>query len=358
MNKKSTVYFIPMQHNEGYQSAKQKLESLYEACDLGACYDAHDTIAIKMHFGEKGNANTIPPEYVKILVEKLKEKETSPFLTDTCVLYKSMRSDAVNHLILARDQGYSLDTVGAPVIIADGLLGTSEIDVNIPGELFKTVAIAANAIMSNAMLVLTHITGHMATALGGALKNLGMGFASRKGKLRQHSGMKPKVKADSCTGCEQCVKWCPENAIIMRGDIAIIDSGKCIGCGQCLSVCRFFAIAHNWAVDSATIQKKVAEHAYGAVIDKPNKVGYLNFITAVTKNCDCISSTQNPIIPDIGVIASKDPVAIDAASLKLIHLKTGKKLSQMSFPHLDYSIQLRHAEKIGLGKTNFEIIEI
>ena len=355
---KSKVYFTPMSHNEPGKSAKPKLEGLYDSADLGSCFDTNDMAAVKMHFGEKGNRNRISPEHVKILVQKIKSENTIPFLTDTCVLYKSQRSDAVNHLILAQEQGFSLDTVGAPVLIADGLLGTNEIEVDIPGEIFKRVAIAADAAISNAMLVLTHVTGHLAAGLGGTLKNLGMGLASRKGKLRQHSGIKPTINAASCTGCAQCVKWCPEDAITIVEKIAVIDDKKCIGCGQCLSVCRFSAVGHNWGVDSNTLQMRVAEHAYGAVINKSGKVGYLNFITAVTKNCDCIASTRPPIMPDIGVAVSKDPVALDAATLELIKQKTGKSLAEMTFPDIDYTVQLKHAEKIGLGSTHFEIIEI
>ena len=355
---KSRVYFIPMSHTEDDESAKPKLEKLYDAAGLNDCFEKNDTVAVKMHFGEKGNRNRILPSHVQILIKKIKATDAAPFLTDTCVLYKSQRSDAISYLRLAEEQGFSLVTVDAPVHIADGLLGTHEIEVEIPGKLFKRVAIAGDAVMSNAMLVLSHVTGHLAMGLGGTLKNLGMGLASRKGKLRQHSAIKPKVYADLCTGCEQCAKWCPEGAISMVEKIAVIDHQICIGCGQCLSVCRFSAIGHDWAVESTILQQRVAEHAYGAIINKPGKVGYINFITAVTKNCDCMSGTQTPLIPDVGVIASKDPVALDAAALALIKQKSGKNLSEMAYPGIDYQVQLEHAEKIGLGYRDFELIQI
>lgn len=355
---KSQVYFIPMSHTEEYKSAKPKLEKLYDAAGLADCFERNDTVAVKIHFGEKGNRNHILPTHVKILIKKIKEKGAAPFLTDTCVLYKSQRSDAISHLKLAQEHGFSLNTVNAPIHIADGLLGTNEIEVDIPGELYNRVAIAADAVMSNAMLVLSHVTGHIEAGLGATLKNLGMGLASRKGKLRQHSGIKPKIKANFCTACEQCVRWCPQGAITMVEKIAVINYERCIGCGQCLTVCRFSAVGHNWAVDSTTLQKGVAEHAYGAIITKPGKVGYINFITAVTQNCDCMSGTQTPLIPDIGVIASKDPVAVDAAALELIKQNSGKNLSDIAFPGIDYQVQLKHAEKIGLGHRDFEIIEI
>jgi len=355
---KSPVYFTPFANNTSESVAAQKITHLIRSANLKSCFQENDFVAIKLHFGEIGNRNTISPRFVRYFVDLIKQHNANAFLTDTCVLYKSQRSDAVNHLQVAEKQGYTLTATGAPVVIADGLFGNSEIEVEIPGKLYSKVAIATEAVLANAMFALTHVTGHMETGLGGTLKNLGMGLASRKGKLRQHSAIKPQIIASNCTGCGVCVSWCPTNAISLSNQIAVIDDARCIGCGQCLTMCRYSAIRYNWAVSSTELQKRVAEHALGAIINKRDKVGFISFLTAITRDCDCLGRTQKPITPDIGIIASKDPVAIDAAALALIQQATGKTLSALAYPNIDDTVQLEHAEAIGLGSRDFEIITV
>lgn len=356
--KKSELYFIPLTNATPAAEADAKLKRLFDAAGLAQCIRENDLVAIKMHFGEPGNRNVVAPKFVRTIVDCVKDSRGEPFLTDTCVLYKSERADAVNYLKLIQKQGYTLEATGAPALIADGLLGNQEIEIPIPGELFSSVAIASDAVMANAMIVLTHVTGHIASGLGATLKNLGMGLASRKGKLRQHSGVKPRISPKHCTGCEQCVRWCPENAISMSNSVAVINYDLCIGCGQCLSVCRFSAVTHNWSVEGSELQKRIAEHALGAVIRKREKTGYLNFLTAITRNCDCMGTSQKPLLPDIGVIAGRDPVAIDQASVDLIEKFAGRPLSQMAFPQIDYNVQLIHAEKIGLGQRAYDLVPL
>jgi uncharacterized Fe-S center protein len=354
----STVYFQKFSASEESESANKKLKSLFIKAGFQSIVQENDLVAIKLHFGETGNKRVIAPRFVKPFVEMVEQQQGIPFLTDTCVLYKSRRSDAVNHLKLAHENGYTLEATGAPVIITDGLMGSNETEVEIPGKLFQKVSVATDAVLVNSIIALAHVTGHLATGLGGTLKNLGMGLASRKGKLRQHSGIKPQIVARKCTGCQVCVRWCPENAIRMENDIAVINYDRCIGCGQCLAVCRFSAVTHNWSVDSADLQQRLAEHALGVVMNKRDKVGFVNFLTMVTKDCDCTEISQSPLFPDIGVIASTDPVAVDAAALALIEKYNGKSLSQFAHPALDCSIQLKHAASIGLGQLDYEIIPV
>jgi len=355
---KPKVYFAPATSKDYLKTIHAKIMDLYKEAEFSQCFEAGDLIGIKIHFGEKGNTTHIPADYLKPLVTEMIKKQGRPFITDTCVLYKSHRSDAVTHLLLAEDHGFTLRNCGAPVIIADGLRGRNEIEVEIPGKIFTKVSIASEAVIANSLFVVSHVTGHLATSLGAALKNIGMGFASRKGKLRQHSAMKPKINDKKCTGCEECVEWCPENAIRMAGNTAKIDGKLCIGCGECLTVCRFDAVQYDWKTSGDDLQKKVAEHALGAVFNKRDKTCYFNFLFNVTKDCDCFGIVQTPVIDDIGILASRDPVAIDKASLDLIEQKSGKSLPELSYPGLDPLVQINHAQEIGLGESSYELVTI
>ncbi len=355
---KQKVYFIPTSKNDSLETIHKKLLALYQQANFHLCFEAQDFVAIKIHFGEEGNVTFIPANYFNPVINQIKDKGAKPFFTDTCVLYRSKRSDAVKHLQLAQKHGFSLNGCGAPVIIADGLRGSNEIEVKIPGKLFSSVSIAAEGMTANAMLVSTHVTGHMASGIGGAIKNLGMGLASRKGKLRQHSSVKPWIEATKCTGCGQCIIWCPEDAITMNDNVAVIDEQICVGCGECLTVCHFEAVRYNWKTSSEDLQKKMAEHALGAVINKKDKVCCINFLINITKDCDCLNASQKPIVKDIGILASKDPIAIDKASLDLIEQFSGKTLTSLSYPSIDPLLQLVHGEEIGLGSIEYDMVEM
>lgn len=354
----SEVYFVSVEIGERLESIAEKVGSLFHRAELGTTIGVNDLVAVKMHFGEKGNDTHIPPDLVRPVIEGIRKKEGKPFLTDTCVLYRSQRDNAVDHLRLAHQHGFTVENVGAPVIIADGLVGSAEKEVEISGKIFNKVSLSTLVFEANALIVLSHVTGHMATGLGGAIKNLGMGFASRKGKLRQHSVMKPAISQDKCTGCEVCVRWCPADAISMREEVAWIDSKLCIGCGQCLTVCRFEAVMFDWRIKEQDLQERMAEHALGVIVGKDGKMGYMNFLISMTKDCDCFGVSQKPIFPDIGIMAGKDPVALDAASLDLIRKKTGKTLVEVSYPRTDPWIQIRHGEKVALGSTEYNLIEV
>ncbi len=352
------VHLIEANPDEPVKAVAAKVAKLFRDSGLAARIGKNDLTAIKMHFGERKNTTHIPPALVKPVVGVIKKRGGAPFLTDTCVLYKSPRNNAVTHLVLAQEQGFTLGKVGAPVVIADGLIGNAETEVEIPGKIFPSVAIANLALDSNAIVVLTHVTGHIGAGLGGAIKNLGMGFASRKGKLRQHSVTKPSIISKACTACLECVDHCPTGAIRTEGDKGFIDEEMCIGCGECVTACRFDAVKFDWNRKDYELQELMAEHALGAVIKKKGKVVYMNYLMAITKDCDCFNKEQTPCMADIGIIASDDPVAIDAASLDLIESAAGRSLTDMAYPEIDPRAQIRHGETIGLGQSDYELVRL
>ncbi len=354
----ATVWYVQATAKESLESIGRKVGALYDAAGFSRILEPGELVAIKMHFGEKNNDTHVRPEMVRPIVDRVKSVGAKPFLTDTNVLYKSQRSNAVDHLELIHQHGFTLERVGAPVFILDGLRGNQEEEIEIPGVIYNKVSLAAGLALADALIVVSHVTGHMGTGLGGTLKNMGMGLSSRMGKLRQHSVTKPFVEPRLCTGCWVCIRWCPVDAIEKHGEVAWIDPDKCIGCGECLVVCRFDAIKHDWRVESAELQRRVAEHALGAARSKEGKIGYFNFVINVTKDCDCLGRRQVPVVPDVGVLASYDPVAIDAAALDLIRSVAGAELFKFSYPRLDGREQLRHGEKIGLGTMDYELVEV
>ena len=356
MTEKSIVYHVAPRGNSDtsyYIAALSKICSAAKVADL---IEKREYCAIKVHVGEKGNTTYTPPELARVLVDLAKSKGALPFLTETSTLYRGERDNAVSHIIHGASHGYSLEKTGAPFIMADGLTGDSEIPVPINGELFQEVLIARETRMADVILVLSHMTGHLCTGFGATLKNLGMGLASRKGKLRQHSKMTPEITQTSCTACGKCIQWCPKDAISLTDTGATIDTSLCIGCGECLAVCRFDAVKFDWGADNDWIQKAIAEHAMGAVLNK--KCFFVNYCCDMTENCDCMGYKQSPNIPDAGLLASYDPVALDQASIDLSVAREGKSLAHISHPHIHASVQLAHGEKTGLGSRNYELVPI
>ncbi|MBN2551192.1 MAG: DUF362 domain-containing protein [Spirochaetales bacterium] len=312
-------------------------------------------MAIKLHVGESDNDTHVSPDLVKPIIDRVKSKEAAPFLTETSTLYKGRRSNAIDHIIQAFDHGFTYEKLGAPFIMADGLSGNTEIEVQINGMIFDKVSIAREVVFADALIAVSHPTGHPQMALGASIKNLGMGLSSRIGKLRQHSSVKPYVDAKACTFCRKCIQWCPVDAIIEKKGKAFILEEKCIGCGECLSVCNFDAVRYNWGVESTDLQKRVAEHALGVILNKRSHCFFFNFLIDMTQGCDCYANRQERNMPDVGILASSDPVAIDQATLDLTADRHGRSIARKSEPGLDATIQLEHAEKIGLGTRSYDL---
>lgn len=352
------VYFAPVNDNATVPEQVSAIKQLLSAAQYEKIIAPHDFVAVKIHVGEKYNTTHVKPELVKAVVEASQQKSKNVFLTETATLYKGERSNAVNHLLHAQRHGFGIEQIGAPFIMADGLTGGTEVSVAIDGEFDKSVKIAREIACTDVLVAVTHATGHMMSGLGACIKNLGMGLASRAGKLRQHSSVHPRINSVKCTFCKKCFKWCPEDAIIESGQKAKILPEKCVGCAECFTVCRYDAIEYNWGVGSETLQKRMAEHAYGVIKDKKEKCFYINVLINMTRDCDCMGEDQPKAIPDIGILAGRDPVAIDKATFDLIHQANNPGQVKKTFQNLNPLIQIEHAVKIGMGKMEYELIKV
>jgi len=355
----SKVYFIEASISDGQQMISSKAVKLFKAGGFASCFKKNDFTAVKVHAGEYGNNTYIKPGCIKGLVDELLAIKTRPFLTDTTTLYVGQRRNAVNHSIVASEHGFSVEKLGIPFIAPDGLFGTAETAIQIDGEINKEVFIASEITRCQSILSVAHFTGHLSTCFGATLKTLGMGCAGKRGKLKQHASVTLSI-TKKCTLCGLCYKYCPADAITLGKVKAHIDQDKCIGCAECLAVCRFGAVKCNWGEETEVLQKSIAEHALGVLKAKVNRAAFFNFIISVTKDCDCFDIADMPkIVGDIGITASTDPVAVDKASLDLVEKKGGKKLPILrGSEELNPLYQIEHAERIGLGTSNYKLVEI
>jgi len=376
---KSQVFFSDLKV-EPNKTLFDKINLLLDRTDLKAKIKEKDLVAIKLHFGEKGNTAYVRPIFLRKIVDCVRRYKGKPFLTDTNTLYIGTRTEAVSHLTTAYEHGFTESAVNAPVLIADGLRGNSAVNVRIDKPIFKTVSISHAIHMADVLIGVTHFKGHELSGFGGTLKNLGMGCASREGKLSQHSNISPQVKKKACVGCETCLPWCPSSAISMippdsegkaKHSVALIDPKKCIGCGECILSCPQGAIQIQWNESIPLFQKKMVEYAYGVIHKKKGKALYLNFLTQISPACDCYGFSDTPIVKDIGILSSNDPVAIDQASVDLVNQEEGNRSSKLTknletggdkfralYPEVDWNIQLAYAEEVGLGTRNYELIKI
>jgi uncharacterized Fe-S center protein len=352
----SDVFMIKVDNGDSDKIMSQKLNALIDASGVLGFLKKDDYTGIKIHFGEEGNTGHIRPEWLKGLVERLRSVTNNIFFTDTNVLYKqSKRTNAVDHLKLAYSHGFSFQNMNVPVIIADGLWGRNYTDVEINKKRFSKVKIASDITDCDSLLALTHITGHIMTGFAGAIKNLGMGCASRRGKFEQHCGVVPDFNLTECTGCGLCVSNCPADAITLSKGKAKIDEANCIGCGECVVVCKTEALNAKWSETLANLQEKMVEYAYGAVKAVDRRIGYINFLTNITRDCDCLAKDEPRIVEDVGILASNDLVSIDSASAGILNSLKCKDIFRQEYPQVDWAVQLRYAADIGLGETDYKL---
>lgn len=352
----SRVYFVKSGLNSTDESLSKQLGDLISRLDLFDFIEEKDMVAVKTHFGECIENGNPRPVILKRIGELVRVRGGLPFMTETSTLYKGNRSNAVIHVEHAIRQGFGFENTGMAIIMSDGLYGDEEIEVTINGKLYNVVKIASLIVKSQSFICVSHFTGHLTAGFGAALKNMGMGCASRRGKMIQHSNAKPQIIDMVCVQCGECIKWCPEQAISMLESSAFIDSEKCIGCGECLAVCRFDAVKYNWGATYEELQKKIVEHAFGVYRVHEGKAIYINILTRISRDCDCMNVYEN-ICPDIGIVLSTDPVALDEASLDLVEKYSGSNLSDIAYD-IPYRFQIDYAREIGFGDTSYELIEV
>ena len=353
------------------ENLHSKLERLADQAGLSEIVNPDDLVAIKLHFGEKGGHAYIRPTFVRRIVEQVKGAGGKPFLTDSSTLYPGERKEAVSGLTCAIENGFAYAVVSAPLIMSDGLRGHSARRVAVPGELLSEVDIGQEILEADAMIVLSHFKCHELTGFGGAIKNLAMGCSSREGKLEQHSTVAKKKKKKHCTACGACLKACAHDAIDLGSGKAVIAEERCTGCGRCITICEPQAIRINWNEEASLVMKKMAEYSLGAISGKTGKVLFINFITQVSPACDCYGHSDAPIVPDLGILASTDPVALDQACADLVNRARGLPDTAMQsghqpgsdkfrgvYPKIDWEVQLEHGEKTGLGTREYELVPL
>jgi len=365
-----TVYFADLRTG-ATKNLFDKIGLLMHQCGIDNRVSPQDLVAVKVHFGERGNHSFIRPVFLRRVVAELKNRGAFPFLTDSSTLYTGERKEAVSALSLAIENGFAYATVTVPLIMLDGLRGHTAIEVPVTGELLTKVSIGAAIVEADALVTVTHFKCHELTGFGGALKNLGMGCASREGKMRQHSTVGPTVSVKLCTGCGRCVTSCVHDAITVLDTTARINKERCVGCAHCVTACPERAINIQWNEATELLMKKMVEHALGAVTGKTGKSLFLNFITQVSPACDCYGYADAPIVNDIGICASVDPVALDQACADLVNQARGNLDTALRggfepggdkfrgvYPGVNWEVQLEHGEKIGLGSRKYVLVRI
>jgi uncharacterized protein len=318
--------------------------------DLPIPYETDDSIAIKVHFGEKGNSRFVQPAMIKPILEELNSSKC--FLTDTNTLYIGMRLNAKDHLMIAKEHGFGV--LNTPIVIADGELGEDEVAVPINGNIFDKVKIGKYIAEADGIVAISHFKGHCLFGFGGALKNIGMGCGSRAGKLAMHSKVKPSIN-ETCIGCNKCIKVCPADAITILDGKAKIEDEKCIGCARCIATCDTEAVSIPWGgASSEEAMERCAEYALGAALSK--KCVYITFINNIAKDCDCAPDSEI-IGEDVGIVASIDPVACDQAAYDLVKEKHGRDIFEKEIG-IDGTHFLHYAEKIGIGSRKYSLIKM
>ena len=374
---KSKVYFTDFRTVANGDSMPTKLKKLIRKAGIGNIEMEGKFVAIKMHFGELGNIIYLRPNYARAVVDVVKELGGKPFLTDCNTMYPGSRKNALEHLQCAWENGFTPLTVGCPILIGDGLKGTDDVGVPVVGGEYVKEARIGRAIMdADVFISLTHFKGHEMAGFGGAIKNIGMGCGSRAGKTDQHTNGRPVIEEEACRGCRRCLRECANGGLVFdeKSRKMHVDDTHCVGCGRCLGACNFDAIKFKNDNAVAMLNARMAEYTKAVLDGRPNF--HISLILDVSPYCDCHSENDAPILPDIGMFASYDPLALDqacadaclaAAPMPRSLLADNMKKSDFidwndpfknSIPESEWRTCLEHAEKIGLGSRSYELIRM
>ncbi len=372
---KSKVYFTDFHVPVG-TSQLDKLRRLIEKAGAGTIDFERKFVCIKLHFGEPGNLSFLRPNYAKVVADFVKDQGGLPFLCDCNTLYVGRRKHALEHMDAAYENGFSPFSTGCQIIIGDGLKGTDDVEVPVRnGEYVKAAKIGRAVMDADVFISLTHFKGHEQAGFGGAVKNIGMGCGSRAGKMEQHNAGKPVVLTDRCRKCRQCAKQCGQDAISYgENGVAVIDHDKCVGCGRCIGACNFDAITNPSSDTVQMLNRKMAEYAQAVCDGRP--CFHISLVRDISPNCDCHGENDVPILPDVGMFASFDPVALDQACADACMAQEPipgsqlyRRMHEKDFvdhhDHFENTTEgtewkscLEHAEKIGLGTRQYELIKV
>ena len=367
----SKVYFADLRADV-HENLQQKLTRLMKTAGMGDIDFRDKFVAIKLHFGEPGNLAFLRPNWARTVADFVKERGGKPFLTDCNTLYVGGRKNALDHMDSAMLNGFNPMTTGCQIIIADGLKGSDEVEVPVVGgEYVKNAKIGRAVMDADVFISLTHFKGHEEAGFGGCLKNIGMGCGSRAGKMEQHNAGKPHVAQKHCIGCGQCRKICAHGAPIIENGKAYIDHDRCVGCGRCIAVCPKNAVQINWDETTINLNRKIAEYTKAVVDGRP--CFHISLVIDVSPNCDCRPENDMAIVPNVGMFASFDPVALDMACVDAVNAQTPLRGSaaddahakahvhdhfQRLHPDTNWRSCLEHGEKIGIGTREYELIKI
>ncbi len=347
---------IPVKGQEQWSNSKfsiaYRLEELAERSGFSRFIEEGDLVALKVHFGDHGTTRALRSLYIRKMVEIVRSLGGEPFVTETCGLGMIHdRNRATGRIKIARENGYTYETLEAPIIISDGIKGFDYVEVDAPKPLEK-VAVAKAIYEADKVVALTHVTAHMGSGFGGAIKNIGVGCVAKPTKFDLHHGEKPKIIEDRCTLCRKCEKICTSGAIRAPE----IDSEKCIKCDGCSEVCGEHAIKVDWT-DSRELSQRITRAA-GAVLNSKgkDKFFYFNFMLEVTPHCDCFSFSDSPMAEDAGILAGSDILAIDRASADIIN--RGNDIFLSLYPEVDYRVQFETAEALCLGSSEYKIVKL
>jgi uncharacterized protein len=378
----SQVYFIDMRVTN--RSILDRIAQLVDAAGLRKVIKKNGLTAVKLHFGEHGNTAFIRPLLIRPIVDAIKSAGGKPFLTDANTLYVGTRGNGVDHLNTALFNGFGYTAVGAPLVIADGLDGRDEVIIPVGLKHCEVVHVASAVARADTLVSVAHFKLHEASGFGGAIKNVGMGSASRRGKMVQHSEVAPEVVAEKCIGCGVCRDQCAHDAINLNdrpadaprphekaAQVAQIDPARCVGCAACIHACPQGALAINWEEDLPRFMERMVEYTLGTLKGKEGRSLFVNFLMQISPACDCYPYSDAPIVPDIGILASRDPVAIDQASADLLNAQPASKSSCLCdnpkasgdkiravYEMIDWEHQLQYAEVLGLGSRAYELVKV